>query len=416
MTRFRSGLETFPIALITSGAVALLCVTLWAPNAQAYPSYDNGAGVGCVQCHSGFQNGNGALHNQHRTGFGIGGGTDCNLCHPSGGGSTPVLTYESGTTTGYPGGGLGCAGCHGRDYGEISSSSGNPKASGWGLRRHHANNGEHSCEGCHGMPTTIFGENVAPPYYGLSSNNLTDPCSSAEEDLAFDDLQESMDMVGLDNDGDGLIDFPDDPDCSAPTTTTTTLPPGSGGYGITGKKLVIVDKITAAGKAKIVYVAKDLPADKGTTNDPAQISATLDYQSSTLGASGSAAMPQGAGWLVNKPTVAKYVNKDAPGGAGAVKVAVIKPQKLLKAVLKDLGDTGSKIDIYGTGDPAPSAVDVTTQYTVTDGALIRRHCGEFTACARKIIGAGSGAKVVCKNATPGASVTCPGSPSGAFLN
>ena len=36
-------------------AVALLCVTLWAPNAYAYPSYDDGTGVGCVQCHNGYR-------------------------------------------------------------------------------------------------------------------------------------------------------------------------------------------------------------------------------------------------------------------------------------------------------------------------------------------------------------------------
>lgn len=182
-----------------------------------------------------------------------------------------------------------------------------------------------------------------------------------------------------------------------------------------GKKLIIVDKLEASGKAKVVYVAKDTPADKGTTNDPAQISATLHYQSPTLGTSGSVEMPPGAGWLVNKETVAKYVNKDAPGGAGAAKVAVIKPGKLLKAVLKALGDAGSEIDIYGTGDPSPSSVDMATQYTVTDGATIRQHCGEFTACVRKIIGRGTGAKVVCKTPTAGALVTCPGSPSGAFL-
>jgi len=184
--------------------------------------------------------------------------------------------------------------------------------------------------------------------------------------------------------------------------------------GITGKKLVIVDKLTAASKSKLVYVAKDTPADKGVSQDAAQISATLEYQSSTLGASGSAAMPQGAGWLVNKPTVAKYVNKAAPDGGNAVKVSVIKPTKLLKAVLKALGDGGSEIDIYQAGDPTES-VDVATQYTVVDGGAVRRHCGEFTDCKRKLIAAGTGAKVVCKTATPGGSVTCPGSPSASFL-
>jgi hypothetical protein len=181
--------------------------------------------------------------------------------------------------------------------------------------------------------------------------------------------------------------------------------------GITGKKLVIVDKLTAAGKAKIAYVAKDTPANKGA--DTGTISASIAYQSPTLGSSGGAAMPSG-GFIVNKATVAKYVNKDAPGGAGAVKVAVIKPTKLLKAVLKDLGDAGTKINIY-QGGATTNPVDVNTQYTVVDSGGVRKHCGEFTGCARKIIGGGTGAKVVCKTPVPGNTVTCPASPSAAFL-
>ena len=63
------------------------------PSAFAYPSYDNGAGVGCVSRHNGFQGGNGPLRFQHRTRFGV---TTCNLCHPNGSGTTPVNTYWSG--------------------------------------------------------------------------------------------------------------------------------------------------------------------------------------------------------------------------------------------------------------------------------------------------------------------------------
>jgi hypothetical protein len=416
MTRSRTGFPTPAAAVIAGCAVALFVASPLVPRAQAYPMYDDGSGVGCIQCHfgaDGFEHGNGPLHLNHRTTFGIT-NAGCNLCHLNGGGSTPVYTYKSGE-------GFGCAGCHGRDYGETSITSGQPKATAYGLRQFHVNQGVTSCGlagGCHvpghlGFPNPfppILGENVPPPYYGNPLDNLTDPCSSAQEDMPFD-----ADTVGLDNDGDGLVDWPADPDCPQPTTTTTTLPPNSGDVGITGKKLIIVDKTTTAGKAKVVYVAKDTPADKGTTDDAGQISATFDYESPTLGTSGSATMPSGAGWLVNKATVAKYVNKEAPGGASAVKVAVIKPTKLLKVIVKDLGDAGSKIDIYAAGNPSPSTVDMTTQLTVTDGLTVRRHCSEFTGCSRKLIAAGTGAKVVCKTATAGGSVACPGSPSGAFL-
>jgi hypothetical protein len=203
------------------GALVLLCVTLWAPSVHAYPSYDDGAGNGCVSCHPGFENGNGPLHFQHRSKFGIS-ATKCNVCHPSGGGSTPVLTYWSG-----PGGGYGCAGCHGQDYGETSPNSGQPKATAYGLRLFHISKGVTTCDTMHchqpgalGHPDPfppVFGEHVAPPYYDPLFSNLTDPCSSSQEDLLFDG-----DSVGLDNDGNGFADWPADSDCPEPATPTPT--------------------------------------------------------------------------------------------------------------------------------------------------------------------------------------------------
>ena len=170
MTRVRSrfGTSAKAIALRTGHALSLLCMAWCAPDAHAYPMYDDGAGNGCVSCHNGFQGGNGPLHFQHRTQLGI---TTCNVCHPAGGGSTPVRTYWSG-----PGGGFGCAGCHGQDYGETSPNSGEPKATSYGLRRFHVNQGITACgsSGCHRpgsarvIPNpfpTLLGENVPPPYY-----------------------------------------------------------------------------------------------------------------------------------------------------------------------------------------------------------------------------------------------------------
>jgi hypothetical protein len=197
-------------------------VALWAPTAYGYPSY-NDAGVGCVQCHNQFQSGTGALHLRHRVDFGI---TQCNLCHENGGGTT-VYTFWSG-----PGGGFGCAGCHGQDYGETSQTaphSDQPKATAYGLRQFHVNQGVTTCgpSGCHqpgslGHPDPfppLLGENVAPPYYDPLFSDLTDPCASYQEDMPFD-----ADSVGLDNDGDGFADYPADSDCSAPAPTPTATP------------------------------------------------------------------------------------------------------------------------------------------------------------------------------------------------
>jgi parallel beta-helix repeat protein len=205
------------------GAAALLAIATWVPRAEAYPSYDDGAGHGCVECHNsssedgGFTGGNaGGLHILHVTTFGI---TSCALCHSSSaGGSKPVLTYYSGD-------GYGCAGCHGRVQGETSIHSGKPKSSGYGLRKVHAAAGETICATCHfpgssitGDPSpapTIVAETVQPPYYLLSNNNLTDPCSAAQEGFEG--------TVGLDNDGNGSRDA-NDPACKARTTTPGPKP------------------------------------------------------------------------------------------------------------------------------------------------------------------------------------------------
>lgn len=262
------------IARRVGGVLALLAVMLWAiPDAHAYRWYDNGSGSGCVSCHTGFVGGIGPLHTQHRDQFGV---TSCNLCHPSGGGTTPVLTYTSGI-----GGGYGCAGCHGQDYGEISPNSGLPKASSYGLRQHHVANGVTSCGtgGCHapgalGAPDpfpVLFGENVLPPYFQPMFSGLSDPCSSTQEDLPFD-----MDGVGLDNDGDGAADYPADSDCPVPATPTPTPTPavscGAGpamGCIASGKGSLQVDE-KKPGKEKLKVQLGKLQAavTQGQFGDP----------------------------------------------------------------------------------------------------------------------------------------------------
>jgi hypothetical protein len=207
------------------------------------------------------------LHANHTANFGI---TACNLCHPSGPGSKPVRTYTSGT-----GGGLGCAGCHGQDFGEISPNSLQPKSTAYGLRLFHVAQGITSCGtgGCH-QPGALghdnpfplpLGEAIAPTYYSLNNNNLGSPCSSGQEDLPFD-----VDSVGLDNDGDGFVDLAD-ADCigwvsttttTTTSTTTTTLPVQCGaapapGCVAAGKSMLFVNE-KSSGKEKLKVSLKNL--------------------------------------------------------------------------------------------------------------------------------------------------------------
>lgn len=164
--------------------------------------------------------------------------------------------------------------------------------------------------------------------------------------------------------------------------------------GVIPTKLIVVDKTAVASKAKAVFVAKDAAATKGAGLDVEQISVQLDVAYGNGSAAGAFVVPAGSasGWLANKATVAKYVNKAAPGGPTQAKVAVIKPGKLLKLVGKGLGDT--PLDILGAGDPAGA---VYTAYCVTNGAEENCHCSTFTGCIYKSIAGGTGAKLVCKS-------------------
>jgi hypothetical protein len=185
----------------------------------------------------------------------------------------------------------------------------------------------------------------------------------------------------------------------------TAGPAMAADFGIVGLKLIILDKLAAASKAKVVFVTKDAQIDKGAGTDEADIDAQLDISGTT--GPGSFVMPSGANWLVNKTTVAKYVNKPAPSG-GSVKVSVIKPDKLIKVVAKSLGD-GPTVDIS-----APPAGSVLVVETVSNGATTNRFCTNFNGCVHKEIAGGGNYKLICKGNSTAA--TCPASPSGAFID
>lgn len=178
--------------------------------------------------------------------------------------------------------------------------------------------------------------------------------------------------------------------------------------GVTAKQLIVIDKLAKASRAKAVYVAKDPGVTKGAGLDPADIGVTFDV--SYDGETGHFTIPAGVsngteGWVANKATVAKYVNKSAPGGSTAAKVAVIKPAKLLKLVAKERGDA-DKLDILAAGPPAGS---VFTAYCVVNGGVTTCHCTAFSGCMHKSIAGGTGAKLVCKspNAPDGACAALP---------
>jgi hypothetical protein len=202
-----------------------------------------------------------------------------------------------------------------------------------------------------------------------------------------------------------------------------TLSSGAAEIPVVGKKLILLDKLASAGAAKVVYVSKDPEAGitKGTGTDTGTIGATfyVGYLGVGNTAAGRFSMLPGtfdgdSGWLVNKPAVAKFVNKlDPPGGVPTgVKVAVIKPGKLLKIVGKTLGD--DPIDILAAGPPTG---EVFTAYCVINEGVESCHCTAFNNCIFKSVSKGSGAKVSCKTSTGDAACasTIPVATWGAFL-
>jgi hypothetical protein len=183
---------------------------------------------------------------------------------------------------------------------------------------------------------------------------------------------------------------------------------------VTPTKLIVVDKLSVAGQAKLVFVAKDGAVTKGTGEDVDQIEVEFDVVYGNRSATGAFILPAGStnGWLVNKSIVAKYVNKTAPEGPTQVKVGVVKPGKLLKLVGKGLGDV--PFDIFAAGVPGhikgiPGFFKaVQTAYCVTNGGEENCHCSNFDSCTYKLIAAGTGAKLVCKAGTgdPACSAHC----------
>jgi hypothetical protein len=175
--------------------------------------------------------------------------------------------------------------------------------------------------------------------------------------------------------------------------------------GIAGTKLIAVDKLAAANKAKVVYVARNDPGiAKGAGGDPALLSGLFEvvYTDQPTSVAGSFVLP--SPWRTAKDTVAKYVNSLAPGGTGDAKVAVVKDGLRAKVAAKGLGD-GPALDLVAAGAPGPGGV--TTALTVLNGndGTERRMCTRFseadgsTMIFREIAG-GTGRKLLAREGVP----------------
>jgi hypothetical protein len=161
--------------------------------------------------------------------------------------------------------------------------------------------------------------------------------------------------------------------------------------GVQGLKLILLDRY-AVGRGKAVYVAKGSPGiAKGAaapTGDPPGLSGTVEiFPLSDPGNRAVYDLP--ADWLVNKETVAKYVNRTAGTGVAGAKVAVVKPERVAKLVAKNLGDGDAASGDQSATDldlQAISSADTIRAVVTIDNAIDGNtyvFCSDFTALSVK---------------------------------
>jgi hypothetical protein len=169
--------------------------------------------------------------------------------------------------------------------------------------------------------------------------------------------------------------------------------------GITGRKLVIVDRTEFSNRAVVRFLSVDALVSKGFGTSTGDISAAIDI---TIEApqhpliAGSFDIPEGfsttAGWRVNNSTIAKFANPGAPGGPTQVRFATIQQSRLIKLSAKGLGDLPINLDDLRFG---PYHVEM--RFTLNNGTESITHCTLFRSdnCLVPAVGSGTGRKLQC---------------------
>lgn len=183
---------------------------------------------------------------------------------------------------------------------------------------------------------------------------------------------------------------------------------------VSGYKLLLIDTYAAKGKAKAVLLLKDSTPGaiaKGAAADPPQLSGTIELYQLADPSNRAVYALGAAGWSANTARVAKYADATAaPGGAGAAR-ALVKPDKLVKLLARNLGDgdaasgdqDASDLDLTALA-PADSIMAVVTLDNAADLST-HRLCAQFDALAIKPVAGGTGVKVLSK--TSSLPATCP---------
>jgi hypothetical protein len=190
---------------------------------------------------------------------------------------------------------------------------------------------------------------------------------------------------------------------------------------VLGERLVLVDAY-ASGRARIVIVSRDATPGAihvgAASGDPADLAGTV-HVCPVAEPTNVARFDLPSPWVANDPTLARYENPGAAPGAAGMRLAVVKPGRLLRLVARNLGDGDA-----ASGDDGPddlvlvgpgggcslaSGDAVSVELALTDAADASAHamCARFTvdrAAPRP-----SGCKVVARTSGGGACGVCGGS-------
>jgi hypothetical protein len=183
---------------------------------------------------------------------------------------------------------------------------------------------------------------------------------------------------------------------------------------VSGAKLLMQDKYTATGKAKVVLLLKDATVGSiatGPAADPPGLSGTLELYQVANPTNRAVYTLTGAGWTANTGAVAKFANPAAAAGAAGVKKAMLKPDRLIKVLAANLGDGDAASGDQTAADldlGALTAADVVRAVITIDNATdssTQRMCAQFEAPTITSILGGTGTKYLSK--TSSLPATCP---------
>jgi hypothetical protein len=176
-------------------------------------------------------------------------------------------------------------------------------------------------------------------------------------------------------------------------------------------KAKIFDRPATSGNMRLIYRSGPAPClDKGPAGSLATLSGTFDIAYiDPFGSPGGGFVGSSRGafvmpppWHVNKPAMAKYLNRDAPTGGG-LKIGGFKQAKNVRISTRNLGD-GPSLAVR-TAPPGPSGILAIATINNAANGTTTRVCtrwavGLGSVVNYQVVDGGTGVKLFLKNGVP----------------